>query len=66
MCSLIGLPFSLFLCLDSKIIHCSKLFSSEMEIPSRFNNDFTSLFFPFLVNAPLKALGYLLKFFILN
>ena len=47
MCSLIGLPFSLFLCLDSKITHFSELFSSEMEILSRFNNDFTSLFFAF-------------------
>ena len=65
MCSLIGLPFSLFLCLDSKITHFSELFSSEMEILSRVNNDFTSLFFPF-INAPLKAMGRLFKFFILN
>ena len=47
MCSLIGLPFSLFLCLDSKITHFSELFSSEMEILSCFNNDFTCLFYAF-------------------
>ena len=42
MCSLIGLPFSSFLCLDSTIIHFSVFFSSEVEIPWRFNSDFTS------------------------
>ena len=39
--------FSLFLCLDSKIIYFSEFFSSEVEILSCFNSDFTSFFFPF-------------------
>ena len=41
MCSLIGLPIASFLCLDSRIIHFGEFFSSEVEIPSRLNSDFT-------------------------
>ena len=42
-----GLPFSLFLCLDSKIIHFREFLVLKWKILSHFNSDFTSLFFPF-------------------
>ena len=40
MCSLIGLPFSLFLCLDSRIIHFGEFLVLKWKF--RANSDFTS------------------------
>ena len=60
ICSLTGLPFFSFLCLDSKIIHFREVFSSEVEILSCFNSDFMN--FPFSHHS-IKSHGVFIQVF---
>ena len=52
----------MFLCLDSKIIQFSEFFSSEVEISSHLNSDFTGLFFPFSLRS-VKSHGAFIQVF---